>query len=157
MDSERANNLWGEITLRSKTRALVWALAGLSALAMAPSASAAVVPTFSVNSTQTQNGHSITLTANGRILRSDADSHLIAVDCSATAGQPAAAIGTPQCYLLGADGRRWNVTNVGGQPGMKSVTVGVLDVPRQTYRVCLNGHALFQDGSFMAAALRCSR
>jgi hypothetical protein len=139
-----------------KTKALAWALASVAALAMTPSASAAIVQQFSVNDTQTQNGHSITLTANGRILASDANSHTIQVDCSATAGQPAAAIGTPQCYLLGADGRRWSVTNVGGQPGMKSVTAGVLDVPRQTYRVCLNGHALFQDGEFMAAQLRCS-
>jgi hypothetical protein len=144
--------------MRTKTKALAWAMAAAAAFAMAPATASAqsLVPEFAVNDTQTQGSHSISLTGVGRILSSDADSHLIEFDCSATASEPAVAIGTPQCYLLGADGRRVDAGNIGGQPGMKSFASSIYDLPRQRYRVCLNGHALFRDGEFMATQVRCS-
>ena len=144
--------------MRSKTKALAWAAAAAAALAIAPATAPAqgLVPEFAVNDTQTQGGHSISLTGVGRILSSDADSHTIQLDCSATAGEPAAAVGTPDCYLIGADGRRFDAPVNKSVPGMKSAAGGVLDLPRQRYRVCLNGRALFQDTTLMTAQLRCS-
>jgi len=57
-----------------------------------------------VTDTQTQSGHSITQSANGRILGVTNGGLHVLVDCKATTSPNAAATGIKQCYLLGANG-----------------------------------------------------
>jgi hypothetical protein len=135
-------------------RGVVAAVAAVGSLAAtAPAFGAA---TWTVKDSQTQSGHTITQEATARIVRTDADSYTIAVDCQATAQQLAAATGVTGCYLIGADGRRYNGAPARGWPGNKAATANVVDVPIQNYRVCVSANALFQDNFYMATTAACS-
>lgn len=136
-------------------RITILALVAATFGALTTTATAAT--TWTVTETQTQSGHTITQSTTARILSTDADSHLLAVNCEATTDKLAAAFGFRGCFVRGIDGQRFDVGNSNTIPGFKAATGGVVDVPKQDYKVCARSSALFHASSyFMLTNVSCS-
>ena len=131
--------------MRIKTGLTAAALA--AACLVAPAASAAE-PTYSAQNTKTASGHTLVQIATGELLESDSSGRTIAVNCTATALPDGVATGVAACYLLGANGRHYSATDGNSQPGPVDMAAAVLEVPRQTYRLCMRSNALFQQGTY---------
>jgi len=74
----------------------------------------------------------------------------IEVSCTASATPDALSTFVLECYLQGTGlpGGRYDVPTNGGLPGVADTTVGArLDVPTQTYDVCMVARGVFRGGA----------
>ena len=119
---------------------------------------AAVEKTFSVSKTFTAaDGRQLTQSATGRILTGNATTLSASVDCEASTLSPAAAIGLPQCFLIGADGTRYDAGDSGAIPGLGNAQWGVFhEIPRQRYWVCVKANVFWQDSTYFAGTRTCA-
>ena len=106
-------------------------------------------PTYSAEQTTTEDGHTLVQKAVGQVLQSTATSRTIAITCSALALPDGAGTGVKECYLLGADGRRYaGTTDSMSSSGPADTAAAVVTVPQGTYRLCMRSNALFMGGSY---------
>ncbi len=118
---------------------------------------------FGVTSITTPDGgglgstaRSLTQVATGQNVGGTLSSTNIALECAAAA-VPAVATNIQACYLLGANGVRYHVATSGAKPGPSDAAAGgVLSVPLQSYKACIDTQALYQDGTYLDAPLRCA-
>jgi hypothetical protein len=135
---------------------LMLGTAAASALLMA--APAFGQTTWSVSETFTDEaGNELTESAYGQVVASDETTLTIAVACAAEAPD-AIATGINECYLEGADGSLFDFGSIGANPGPASASAGgVINAPRQAYKVCVRANAFIgKDSLFLAAPLVCS-
>lgn len=133
------------------------ALAATAALAALPGT--ALGQTYSVQKTVTANGNTLNEGANARVLRGDATTIDVSLDCFANTSPPAAAIGLQACHIIGADGvAYYEAHRLFAIPGSFNATAEVFrTIPRQRYRVCVDSNAMFRDMSeWLEAPLVCS-
>lgn len=103
-----------------------------------------------------ETGRSLTQVATGQNVGGTLSSTNILVECAAVA-VPAVATNIQACYLLGADGLRYHVSTSGAKPGPGDAAAGgVVSVPLQSYKACIDAQALYQDGTYLDAPLRCA-
>ena len=101
-------------------------------------------------------GRSLTQVATGQNVGGSLSTTNVTVECAAAA-TVAVATDIQACYLLGANGVRYNVTDTGAKPGVADASVGgVLSVPLQSYKACIDSQALYQDGTYLDAPARCA-
>jgi len=119
------------------------------ALAATSTAMAAPVERYSFSNTQTPNGHTIHQGGNWEVVDAGGDGVTVNFRCSANAGDgEAIATGLLECYLLGADGSRFEAGHNGAVPGAHAVEGAVvIDAPRQSYRICVQANAFYASGA----------
>jgi hypothetical protein len=101
--------------------------------------------------TLTQNGTGQNVGGAGGLGRTN-----LSVECTAV-GTPAIAVGITSCYARGANGAVYHVPRTGAKPGPGDTSVGaVLDVPAQSYQVCVASQAVMQDNRYITAPTACS-
>lgn len=101
-------------------------------------------------------GRTLTQVATGQNVGGTLSATNIALECAAVA-TPAVATNIQSCFLLGANGLRYHVATSGAKPGPGDAAAGgVLSVPLQSYKACIDTQALYQDGTYLDAPLRCA-
>jgi hypothetical protein len=157
--------------VRIRNLAVAAIAVGVGVFGSAGSASAATMTTplpnagslFGVSSITTPDGGSatsvgrtLTQVATGQNVGGTLSSTNIALECAAVA-TPAVATSIQACYLLGANGVKYNVARSGAKPGPGDAAAGaVLSVPLQSYRACIDSQALYQDGTYLDAPVVCA-
>ena len=119
-------------------------------LGAASTASAAPFERYSFSNTQTPGGHTIHQGGNWEIVDAGGDGVTVNFRCSANGGD-SIATGLLQCYLLGADGSRFQAGHNGAYPISHAVEGGaVIGAPRQHYRICVQANAFYNPGGIYA-------
>jgi hypothetical protein len=107
---------------------------------------------------QTATARTINQTGKGQILPSETLGRMnVSLECTAVATPNPLATGIEQCFLLGANGARYNAVNDGALPGAADASVHAqLSVPTQSYRVCVQSQAFFQNNVLLKAPVVCT-
>ena len=109
----------------------------------------AATPTYTAHETTTENGHTLVQTAVGHSVASGTGGRTVSITCSAAALPDGVGTGIAECYLLGADGRKWTGGTRGqALPGAVNATSAVVSVPPGTYRLCMRANAFFSRDSY---------
>ena len=126
-------------------------------LGLAASPAAAVERTYSANGSYTTPAGKLNQGANARVLNGDADSVNVQLECFANTSPPGVSAGVSVCEIRGADGSVHKAAFTGNHPGPVYLTGGLfVEIPRQHYRVCVRGLALWMTNDYFVAPEVCS-
>ena len=131
---------------------------GIAALGAAGAAQAAPVEYNSFTNVQTPGGHTMHQGGSWAVVDTGTDGTVsVSFRCSVNGGD-SIATGLLQCYLLGANGSRYEAGHKGSMSGSQALETGSAHgVPRQRYRLCVQGNAFYNsEPTYAEMTLACS-
>ncbi len=118
-------------------------------------------PVFSVASSTIDQTRRQTLSqsASAEVVEDDGQRKKIVVECTASSFPSGVGTGIAACYLesKGKGHARYDAVDPNANPGPFDATVsGVITVPTDRYKVCVQSRTMFFDATFFEAPLVCS-